>query len=188
MAVRTRCLALLCCWQACSTPPDPVELSGPAVCTPLAPADDSSLSANAFLWTFDSAPPPPEQQQWVFKISELATTAEVHLARLSPAADSLLHPGNAVVLPVSPGRAAVAVGERVTRRGPSDVSWSGPIQGEKGGWVTLVLTDKGVTGTLQSVRTGEDGKLVFASYRFTPIGGGWQALVCVDPSKFPPDD
>jgi len=74
---------------------------------------------------------------------------------------------------------AIVRGETVTRRGPSDVSWSGLIQGEFGR-VTLVLTTKGLTGTLQSLRN-------YASYKVEPIGGGLQAIACIDSSQYPPD-
>ncbi|HJS42803.1 MAG TPA: hypothetical protein VJ755_04985 [Gemmatimonadales bacterium] len=113
----------------------------------------------------------------------MPTTAELHVARLSPDADSLLQLGSSVVLTVAPGRAVIAAGQDVTRRGPSDVSWSGAIENEFG-HVSLVLTTIGVTGSLQSVARES---LVHASYRIAPLGGGLQAISCVDPSRFPPD-
>jgi len=90
------------------------------------------------------------------------------------------------VLTVAPGRAVIAVGQAVARRGPSDVSWSGAIENEFG-HVSLVLTTIGVTASLQSVAREATGSLVHASYRVAPLGGGLQAITCVDPSKFPPD-
>jgi len=151
-----------------------------AVCTSLIPAQDSSLAAHPSLWTLDSAPPlSAEQERRLSDIRARPTTADVHLARLSPAADSLLQPETAIALTVSPGRSAIVRGETVTRRGPSDVSWSGLIQGEFGR-VTLVLTTKGLTGTLQSLRN-------YASYKVEPIGGGLQAIACIDSSQYPPD-
>ncbi|HEV8266215.1 MAG TPA: hypothetical protein VGQ06_14805 [Gemmatimonadales bacterium] len=171
---------------ACSVPA-PGEPAGQALCTPLTPAADSSLAAHPSLWALDSAPPlSAEQERLLAGIRARPTTAELHLAHLSPAADSLLRLGSRVVLTVSPGRSVVVVGDRVTRRGPSDVSWGGAIQGEWGR-VELVLTSQGVTGSLQSAAKDDAGRLAYASYRIEPISGALEALVCVDASKYPPD-
>ena len=138
------------------------------------------------LWILDStASLSTEQERLLTNIRNLPTTAELRVARLSPDADSLLQLGHSVVLTVAPGRAVIAVGENVTRRGPSDLSWSGAIENESGR-VSIVLTAIGVTASLRSVALRET-ELVHASYSVGPLGGGLQAIACVDQSKFPPD-
>jgi len=133
------------------------------------------------------APPLSHQQEaLVARIRNRPTAADIHLARFSNAADSLLQAGDTIVLTVAPDQSAIVVGESVSRRAPWDVSWAGPIQGESG-WVTLVLTIEGITGTLQGVRKDSTGHLAHASYKFEPLGGGLEALVCVDESKYSPD-
>lgn len=176
-----RTFVLLACSPAApGEPPTPTA----AVCRHLIGADDSSLIAHAPLWILDStASLSIDQERLLANIRSSATTAELHVARLSPDADSLLQLGNSVVLTVAPGRAVIAVGRNVTRRGPSDVSWIGAIENEFG-HVSLVLSTIGVTGSLQSVARES---LVHASYRVAPLGGGLQAVICVDPSKCPPD-
>ena len=162
---------------ACSETPAELPLT-PAVCHAVAARRDAALLGRAPLWSLDSAPPlSVEQQGRLLLIQARSTTADVRLARLATSADSLLQLGNEVVLTVSPGRSVVAVGEQVTRRGPNDVSWGGPIDGIFG-WASLVLTNVGITGALHSGN---------AAYHFEPIGGGLQALTCVDASKYGPD-
>lgn len=117
-----------------------------------------------------------EQARFLSVIRERPTTAEVHLARLANTPALLLQKGNALVLNVSPGRLFVAVGEWVTKRGPDDISWSGALQNQFGS-AGLVLTKKGITGTIRTVS---------ATYWFEPISGGLHALIRVDQSKFPP--
>jgi hypothetical protein len=162
---------------ACSETP-PELAPSPAVCHAVVAARDSALLGLAAMWSLDSTPLlTVEQQQRLALIRSRPTSADVHVARLSPSADSLLQLGNAVILTVAPGRSVVAVGENATRRGPNDVSWSGPIEGVFG-WATLVLTGVGVTGSLHSGT---------AAYHFEPIGGSLQALTCIDGSKYGPD-
>ena len=187
--VRKKLGVLLVLWLACAEPTIPrIEAEGAAVCTRVAPASDSAVAAHAQLWTIEPTTVlSMEQQTWLSRLRDEPTTAEVHVARLSPVADSLLFLGSAVVLPMAPGEAVVAVGDNVERRGPTDVSWTGPIAGEFGR-ATLVLSGRGITASMQSVRTDDADRLVIASYRATPIGGGLEAVVCIDASKLPPDD
>jgi len=100
---------LLAVLTGCSEPGAPgIEEPLPTVCTHLAASDHSSELTHSFLWTIDTAPPlSAEQQAQLSGLREMPTTAEVHVARLSPAADSLLHPGSRIVLTMSPGRWAV---------------------------------------------------------------------------------
>src|SRR5258706_260297 len=127
MSARLVLLLPLVAVSACSETPAALLLK-PAVCHPVAARPDSELSGRAPLWSLDSASTlTPEQERLVASLRAQPTTAELYLARLSPSADSLLQLGNEVVLTVSPGRSVVAVGDQVTRRGPDDVSWSGPI-------------------------------------------------------------
>lgn len=114
-----------------------------------------------------------EQQRLLSVIHERPTTVEVHLARLTDKAESLLKEDSIIALPVSPDKQFVAVGERLTKRASDDISWSGPIQ-HSFGQITLVFTAKGVTGTLWA--QNEDD---YVSYKFEPIGDNLQALIRV---------
>jgi len=100
--------------------------------------------------------------------------------RLADTPAALLEQGKALTLNVSPGKSVVVVGKQVQQRSRSGISWAGPLQGENG-WATLILTDKGITGTLRS-GTPQSG---FTFYRFEPIGDDLQAVVRVDASQFP---
>ena len=177
MSARLLSLVPLVAVAACSETPAAPPLTL-AVCHPVAARPDSELLGRVPLWSLDAAPTlTPEQERLVASLRAQPTTAGLHVARLSPSADSLLQLGNEVVLTVSPSRSVVAFGDQVTRRGPNDVSWSGPIDNIVG-QATLVLTGVGVTGTLQSGN---------AVYSFAPLGGGLEALTCIDASKFGPD-
>jgi len=124
-----------------------------------------------------------EQQGRVTAIWARETTAEVYVGRLIENASSLLELDRAIVFTVSPTRSFGVRGVRAQVRAPNDISWTGPISGEYGS-VQLVLTEKGVTGTLQSFPGGG----LPTTYQFESIGGGLQAIICVDEQKFPPDD
>lgn len=177
MSARLLLLLPLVAVPACSETPAAPPLN-PAVCHAVAARPDSELLGRAPLWWLDSTSTlTPEQERLLASLRAQPTTAQLYLARLSPAADSLLQLGNEIVLTVSPGRSVVAVGDQVTRRGPNDVSWSGPID-SLFGQTTLILTRVGVTGTLHSGN---------AVYSFAPISGGLEALTCVDASKYLPD-
>ena len=117
------------------------------------------------------------QASFLTSVKARATSLEVHVARLRSAPELVLQRSNAVVFPMSPTRQFVAVGEQMTRRAALDISWAGHIQNEPGGFVQLVLTSKGVTGT---VRTHS------LNFLIEPIGGGLHALSRV--GNFPPDD
>lgn len=156
----------------------------PAVCPEPLPGRAASPAADAPpLFELVSAPAlTPEQEHFLGVIRGEPTTAGVHLARLAEGAAALLEVDRAIRLDVSPAQRFTAVGRRVERRAADDVSWSGRIAGENGD-VTLVLTGRGVTGTLQVLPFDAAP----ATYSIRPLGGGLQAIVCVDQSKLPPD-
>ncbi|HEU0014754.1 MAG TPA: M12 family metallo-peptidase [Longimicrobium sp.] len=107
-----------------------------------------------------------------------ASTASVHLARISAAPAGLLQHGAAVRLAVAPGVNVVATGENVQKRAADDISWSGPVRGTDG-WVQLVYAEGGVTA---SVRLGEA-----TLYSIEPLGGGLHAVSLIDQGGFPPE-
>jgi len=113
-----------------------------------------------------------DQEQHLSVIRNRPTTSEVHIARIASAPEIMLQKGNSVVLNISPGEQFIAIGEKETRRGPIDISWAGPLKDERG-WAQLVLTDKGITGTLR-----KDSRL----FKFEPIGRGIQVLTYIDSS------
>lgn len=124
-----------------------------------------------------------EQQGFLAAIRSQPTTARVHLARLVEGVESILQADRPVALNVSPTRSFVAVRTDAGTRDAGVLSWHGSISGEYG-TANLVLTGKGMTGVLQSLPAGAPSVV----YSIQPIGGGLQALVCVDASKVPPLD
>jgi hypothetical protein len=123
---------------------------------------------------------PAQQSRSLEALKARPTSAAVHVMRLADTPAALLEQGKALTLNVSPGKSVVVVGKQVQQRSRSGISWAGPLQGENG-WATLILTDKGITGTLRS-GTPQSG---FTFYRFEPIGDDLQAVVRVDASQFP---
>ncbi len=71
---------------------------------------------------------PAKQNQLLEIIKARSVTAAVHIAHLANAPATLLQRGETLALNVAPGKSVVAVGEQVQRRGPSDISWAGPLQ------------------------------------------------------------
>jgi len=157
-----------------------------AACSQLGPDDavfkdaaNAYMSAQEFLLSIDPAPQlSPQQEALLSTIRSRRTSAEVHVARLASAPASMLQVGLRLGLAVAPGKVFVASGERVSQRTPTDISWAGPLHAQEG-WATLVLTARGVTGTL---RSGS------ALHTFEPLGGGLEAIVRVDENKFPPEE
>lgn len=142
-------------------------------------ADEQAASAQDTLFSVVSDPRlSSEQKHWLSVIWNRPTTMELHTARLADNAASLLEEGRAIRLDTSPSHYAIAVGEQVERRAPDDISWSGDLQNDYGS-ATLVLTGKGVTGSLQR---WNDGNAL--NFKFEPIGNGLQALICVDTDTY----
>ena len=104
---------------------------------------------------------PAQQSRSLETLKARPTSAAVHVMRLADTPAALLEQGKALTLNVSPGKSVVVVGKQVQQRSRSGISWAGPLQGENG-WATLILTDKGITGTLRS-GTPQSG---FTFYRF----------------------
>jgi hypothetical protein len=117
------------------------------------------------------------QQSLLSTIRSRPSTAGVNVARLASVPAGMLQHGRAVRFNVAPGRPVVAVGSRVEERGPSDISWGGPVQGQEGS-VQMVLSGEGVTAT---VRVGED------LYHVEPLGGGLHAISQVNQAALPPE-
>lgn len=156
---------------------------GPAACQSQEPVPGGAthVSAAAAQEVLLTLVPDPEltgaQQSLLSTIRARPSSAEVHVARLADAPDSLLRQGKAVAFSLAPGKRVVALGERVERREPGDLSWSGSIRGEPGA-VQLVLSGRDVTATL---RTAE------SVYHVEPLGGGLHAVTRVDQTRLPPD-
>lgn len=130
------------------------------------------LQQEALFTILDEQQLSSEQERQLSGIRERSTTAEVNIARLAKVPESLLAKGKEVVVSVSLGKQFVAVGDTLTRRGPADISWAGPLQ-DGSGWTQLVLTNKGITGWLR-----KDSLL----YKFEPLGGDLHALIHIDNS------
>lgn len=163
-------LALLVSLTACSDRV-PLGVNGPGdgARTRVAAQDD--------LFTLVSdAPLTRDQSGHLAEVRTRHTTAQVHVARLSGEPGRLLGQGRAVILTLAPDKRYVALGKHVAKRGDSNVSWSGPLQGVTG-WTDLVLTDKGVTGVIQADQE---------TYSIQPLGGGLHAIARVDRTKLPP--
>jgi hypothetical protein len=105
------------------------------------------------------------------------TTDGVHTARMASAPGQLLRAGSLLRLAVAPGVNVVAAGQQVQQRGANDVSWGGPVQGTHG-WVQMVLSPEGLTGTITVGLT---------SYRIEPLGNGLHAVSKIDQNGFPPE-
>lgn len=118
-----------------------------------------------------------QQRNMLSTIWERPTTSEVHIATLASAPSAILEKGSSIVINTSPGRQFVAEADTVTYRGPSDLSWAGPMRNGVG-WTQLVLSERGITGWLRQ------NSLLF---KFESLGGGYQAIIRLDPSKAIPE-
>lgn len=116
-----------------------------------------------------------EQQARLTRIRNRRSSADVNVGLLRAAPAEVLQVGRAVGFDVGPNVRFVATGTRRVRNANGTLSWSGSTD-RAFGVVQLVLTEKGVTGTL---RAGA------SLYRFEPIGGGLHALI--KSGTFPPE-
>lgn len=112
------------------------------------------------------------------RIRDRGISPRVNVARSASAPSQLLRENRNLRLTVAPGLSVVATGERVQRRGESDISWGGPVQGREDGWVQMVLSDEGMVGT---VTLGTE------QYAIEPLGNGMHAVSKLDQSKLPPE-
>ncbi len=136
----------------------------------------NSLGTQEPLFTLVMAPAlTAEQNGLLARVRGRPSSAQVNVGRLSSTPHLLLQPGKAVVFQLSPTEQVVALGKALVQRAPDDISWSGEIE-NRSGTVHLVLTSKGVTGTVQTLTT---------LYHIEPIGAGLHALTRID--KFPPE-
>ncbi|MEK7400909.1 MAG: M12 family metallo-peptidase [Gemmatimonadota bacterium] len=120
----------------------------------------------------------PDQQRWLTTVRNRRHTANVNVAMAARMPGALLQQGRELAVQITPALRVLATGQRVTRRGNEDISWAGPASGS-GGWIEIVLTTKGITGT---IRVGAQ------TYTVEPLGGGLHAIALVDESKLPRDD
>lgn len=128
------------------------------------------------LFAFVSAPPlSATQSALLAKIKGRAATAEVRIARLSANPAALLQQSREIVLNLTPSDYVVARGESLSHLESGDVYWAGPLRDRRGS-AALVITSKGVTGTIES------GSVI---YEFEPLGGDLHAITRLDPSKAP---
>lgn len=129
----------------------------------------TAIQAQERLFTIVPAPQlNAEQLALVSTIRARSTTAEVYLAVLRTDAGLLLRSGKDLSLDVSPLIRFAATNGSARENPNGTLSWRGDIFPTGFGGVQLVLTGKGVTGTL---RAGS------AIYHFEPIGGGLHALI-----------
>ncbi|MET0395766.1 MAG: M12 family metallo-peptidase [Longimicrobiaceae bacterium] len=117
------------------------------------------------------------QENLLATIRGRPSAGEVHVARVAASPGRSLQHGRAVRVRVAPDRQVVAVGEEAVQRGPDAVSWAGTTQGEPG-WVQLVLTERGVTGTVRTAST---------LYHVEPLGGGLHAISRTEVATLPPE-
>ncbi|HEX6041463.1 M12 family metallo-peptidase [Longimicrobium sp.] len=109
-------------------------------------------------------------------IRQRANNDDTHLARLATGPAALLRRGGALRLAVAPGVQVVAQGERVEQRSANDISWGGRVQGVNNGYVQMVYSPEGVTGTVTLDRV---------QYRIEPLGNGLHAVSRMDQNGFP---
>jgi len=121
-----------------------------------------------------------EQASLVASARHEEWTARVVVGRIAPGADSLLQPGRAVTLVVSPTLSFVAVGTQADHRASGEIFWTGALQGQQGG-SAILLTSLGVTGDVRSMPAAGP----YSIYTFRPIGGGLHAISCIDPTLVP---
>lgn len=160
-------------------PPHRAECLEPAT----SPAAAPGIQAYALFTLLDDTPIlTPGQVTQLAYVHALPSTARVVLARVAGGADSLLQVGRAIAVPVSPTLSYVVMGQQADRRASGETFWTGSIPGQNGGSVILLGT-MGLNGDLRSYPTG--GRPV--SYSFIPLGGGLEAIVCMDPSLIPID-
>lgn len=156
--------------------------SGPAVCREPAAFAAVPALADSLLVIVPSPALDTAQERRLNLARAEPTAARVDVGRIAANAMEMLQPGRQVVISVSAARSFAVMGQTYSE-GLGSSSWMGRIQGENGE-VTLVHTFDGITGGLQTAPT--DGS-TWSVYSFYPIGGGLHAVICVDPSKFPPD-
>lgn len=120
-----------------------------------------------------------DQEDLLSRIKSRKTSEEVLIGQLTDSPQRLLEEGSSLGLPVSDLQIYVAEKERVAKRESGNISWSGNLKTEFGK-VTLVLSDKGVTGTLWD---WSDSVL----YKFEPIGDGLLAVIKVDDAEYGED-
>lgn len=145
-----------------------------------APAAPSAASPAATQETFltienEASLPAPERGRFS-AIRQRPSSDETHLARLASGPAALLRRGGTLRLAVAPGVNVVATGERVDQRGASDISWGGRVQGMENGYVQMVYSPEGVTGTVTLDRI---------QYRIEPLGNGLHAVSRIDQNRFP---
>jgi hypothetical protein len=118
-----------------------------------------------------------KQKSLLSKIQNRRTTATVQIGRLAENSSSLLKKGKSIVFPVAPNENFVAIGKKFTYLASHDIFWAGPLKNQNG-WVQIVLTKKGVTGTIRT-----DSII----YSLEPIGNRLQTITRIDQSKIETD-
>lgn len=161
---------------------DSRQQTGPAVCREPATFAAVPALADSLLVIVPSPALDTAQERRLNLARAPVTAARVDVARLAANAQALLQPGKQVVVNVSAARSFAVTGLQFEERLQAH-SYFGRIEGEPGE-VNLVLTAEGITGGLQ---TTPGAASVSSTYSIHPIGGGLHAVVCIDPSKFPPD-
>lgn len=130
------------------------------------------------LWTILDKKQEPNDNKYLSIIRDQPTAIAVHVAHLTGNWQVLLKKYKNIAIPVSKGKEFILIKTGVKKCGGINATcWGGTLQNGKG-LASFVLGSDGITGTLQI-----DSLL----YQFEPIGGGFQAIIQVDQSKFPSD-
>jgi hypothetical protein len=166
-----------CC---CGVVDTPTEQTGPAVCREPETAAAVAPMADSLLVIVSSPALDTAQTRRLNQARSERTAGRVEVARLSPAAQQLVQPGREFVVSVSATRSFAITDVRLV---PNTSSYTARVNGNAGE-ASFMPTGEGIMGGLHSL---PGGGAVSTQYAIHPIGGGLHVVVCVDPSKFPPD-
>ncbi|HEU0054922.1 MAG TPA: M12 family metallo-peptidase [Longimicrobium sp.] len=140
------------------------------------PVDEPAATQENLLTLSSDAALNAPQSQRLTAIRGRRETMTVSVARMAATPSAMLRQGSALRISVAPGVEVVAIGERVVKRAPNDISWAGPVEGRNDGWVQAVFMEGGITGT---ITLGKE------TYSIEPIGGGLHAVARLDQNAFP---
>lgn len=117
----------------------------------------------------------PLQAQRLKLINDLPTTKSVHLVRIDQTA--LTTHDLLVSVPGTESFGLTKTGGETSDS--KNFTWTGILHEEQAGGTTLVSRNGEITGSISTP---------MGLYRITPLGGGVQALVQIDSTKFPKDE
>lgn len=114
-----------------------------------------------------------QQTEALSSIKKSASTQEATVVRLNTDA---LRNGDRISIPLDTKSVAIQNNSRRESNGSTTIFWFGSAPNEVSGSTAIVVNDRSVTGSIQTV----DGL-----YRIRPLGDGLHALVKVDTRKLP---